>query len=211
MRKGFFRLPYTIAAGNSAVLYTEPRLPARFLLCGFPGLHAIGYGMKSPSVPPVLQQDQRGIRWIVVHHSASDRGATVSEIERWHRQRGWDDIGYHWLVDADGIIWQGRAEHLIGAHARGVNNESIGICCIGNFELEEPSAAILDSLIRLSAGIAARYHLDETCIIPHREVGNVSAENTQTLCPGKFLLPRLEEIRSAVRALLPHPVAEAGR
>lgn len=56
----------------------------------------------------------------------------VAEIRRWHVQdNGWRDIGYHWLIDRDGTILPGRPEEKAGAHTRGQNMESIGICLIG--------------------------------------------------------------------------------
>jgi N-acetyl-anhydromuramyl-L-alanine amidase AmpD len=64
----------------------------------------------------------------------SDR---VKEIRRWHLEKKWSDIGYHWLIDRDGSITQGRKEHVIGAHVQNHNTGSIGICLIGGFGSSE--------------------------------------------------------------------------
>ena len=56
----------------------------------------------------------------------------VAEIRRWHVQdRGWRDIGYHWIIDRDGAVAAGRVETAIGAHVEGHNRGTIGICLLG--------------------------------------------------------------------------------
>lgn len=55
----------------------------------------------------------------------------VQEIARWHRQRGWNSIGYHWIIDRDGAIAKGRQETVVGAHVANHNTGSIGISLIG--------------------------------------------------------------------------------
>jgi len=63
---------------------------------------------------------------------AAPLGQKVAEIRRWHvRDRKWKDIGYHWVIDRDGSVAPGRAEHLVGAHVQNHNTGSIGICLIG--------------------------------------------------------------------------------
>jgi hypothetical protein len=58
----------------------------------------------------------------------------VADIRRWHiQQRGWRDIGYHWVIDHDGAFAPGRAETEIGAHVEGHNAGTIGICLLGGF------------------------------------------------------------------------------
>jgi len=58
----------------------------------------------------------------------------VAEIRRWHvEQRGWRDIGYHWVIDRDGIVAPGRPEDQIGAHVEGHNAGTIGVCLLGGY------------------------------------------------------------------------------
>jgi N-acetyl-anhydromuramyl-L-alanine amidase AmpD len=58
----------------------------------------------------------------------------VAEIRRWHvQQRGWRDIGYHWVIGRDGAVAQGRRETEIGAHVEGHNRGTIGICLLGGY------------------------------------------------------------------------------
>lgn len=76
----------------------------------------------------------RDIKKIIVHCSATPEGRDVStaEIKRWHTEdRGWSDIGYHWVVELDGSRNMGRPEDISGAHCKGHNSDSIGICYVG--------------------------------------------------------------------------------
>jgi hypothetical protein len=72
------------------------------------------------------------ITTLIVHHSASPRHCTVGDVRRWHLEKGWSDIGYHWVIEEDGIIQIGRPVGRIGAHCRGHNTESVGVCVMGN-------------------------------------------------------------------------------
>ena len=75
----------------------------------------------------------RKITKIIVHCSATLEGRdyTVADIDRWHKQRGWKGIGYHYVIYRDGSIHTGRKIEEIGAHCTGQNADSIGICYIG--------------------------------------------------------------------------------
>lgn len=75
----------------------------------------------------------RKIDQIIIHCSATPEGrnVTVADIDRWHRARGFQGIGYHYVVYLDGTIAAGRDEQLAGAHCRGHNQRSIGVCYVG--------------------------------------------------------------------------------
>ena len=75
----------------------------------------------------------RKINSIIVHCSATPEGKsfTVADIDRWHRQRGFASIGYHYVVYLDGSIHAGRPLSQVGAHCQGHNVNSIGVCYIG--------------------------------------------------------------------------------
>ena len=75
----------------------------------------------------------RAIDTIIVHCSATPEGKpfTVADIDRWHRQRGFDCIGYHYVIYLDGTLHAGRPIQQIGAHCQGHNARSIGVCYIG--------------------------------------------------------------------------------
>lgn len=80
-----------------------------------------------------IKKSRRKIREIIVHCSATPEGRdyTVDDIRRWHIERGWSDIGYHYVVYRDGTICDGRDVDVIGAHCTGHNTYSIGVCYIG--------------------------------------------------------------------------------
>lgn len=75
----------------------------------------------------------RSINEIIIHCSASPAGRadTVDDIRRWHVKKGWKDIGYHYVIHIDGSVHKGRDEKTIGAHCKGHNAHSIGICYVG--------------------------------------------------------------------------------
>ena len=78
-------------------------------------------------------QNYRCIDLIVIHCSATraTRSYTVDDCRRDHRARGYADIGYHFYITRDGVVHRGRPLHTEGAHARGFNRRSIGICYEG--------------------------------------------------------------------------------
>ena len=77
--------------------------------------------------------NKRTIKELIVHCSATPEGKdyNVDIIKLWHLQRGFSDIGYHYIIYRDGSIHIGRDESVIGAHCTGHNTNSIGICYVG--------------------------------------------------------------------------------
>ena len=76
----------------------------------------------------------REIKEIIIHCADTPEGRDVKaeEIRRWHiKERGWRDIGYHYVIDIDGTIEEGRPIEEAGAHCTGHNAKSIGICYVG--------------------------------------------------------------------------------
>lgn len=75
----------------------------------------------------------RWITKIIVHCAATPEGKdfTVADIDRWHKAKGWKCIGYHFVIYRDGSVHEGRPIDMIGAHCKGFNSHSIGICYIG--------------------------------------------------------------------------------
>jgi len=95
---------------------------------------------------------------IIIHCSATPEGRDVSteEIRQWHLDRGWSDIGYHYVIEIDGTVGDGRPVEIAGAHAKGHNGKSIGVCYVGGVDADmEPKDTrtqeqkeALDDLIR---------------------------------------------------------------
>jgi N-acetylmuramoyl-L-alanine amidase len=75
----------------------------------------------------------REINRIIIHHAdtPANMDIGVEEIRRWHLSRGWRDVGYHYIIRRDGDLDLGRPVEQMGAHARGSNHDSIGICLVG--------------------------------------------------------------------------------
>jgi len=80
----------------------------------------------------------RDLKRVILHCSATPEGRKVSvdTIRGWHMDRGWDDIGYHFCILANGSIEKGRDIDKIGSHTYSHNADSIGICYIGGLDKE---------------------------------------------------------------------------
>ena len=72
-------------------------------------------------------------KYITLHVSATKEGVDIGrdEIDRWHKNKGWSMIGYHYVIQLDGTIEIGRPESKMGSHVRGYNKNNIGVCIIG--------------------------------------------------------------------------------
>lgn len=81
----------------------------------------------------------RNLNNIILHCSATKEGAhiDVSTIRRWHKEFGWKDCGYHFVIYLDGSINIGRPIDQVGAHTKGHNKESIGVCYVGGIGLDD--------------------------------------------------------------------------
>lgn len=118
--------------------------------------------------------DMRNITEIIVHCTATPRSRNVSvaDIDSWHRQRGFNQIGYHYVVALDGTVHRGRDESIAGAHCLGHNAGSIGVAYVGGIETDgtpadtrtpqqrESLTALLASLLRRYPGSSVRGHRD---------------------------------------------------
>lgn len=118
----------------------------------------------------------RAINEIIIHCADTPEGRDdrAADIKRWHKARGFDDIGYHYVIDLDGTIEAGREIENAGAHAQGHNANSIGICYIGGRckDAGTPKDTRTDaqkaSLILLLKYLRQRY--PSAKIIGHRDV-----------------------------------------
>lgn len=89
----------------------------------------------------MIYQNGYPVTEIILHTSATrpdwmaghSLAAKVQEIDRWHRSNGWRGIGYHYVIDRDGKVAKGREEAETGAHVRGHNTGTIGVCILGGF------------------------------------------------------------------------------
>ena len=109
----------------------------------------------------------RDINEIIIHCADTPNGKIfhASDIGRWHKERGWSKIGYHWVIGIDGFVEAGRHPDEIGAHAEGHNRDSLGICLIGSTKFTQ---AQWDSLAVLVTRLSEEY--PEARIIGHYQV-----------------------------------------
>jgi len=125
----------------------------------------------------------RAIHKIIIHCTATREGDDISvdTIRRWHLNRGWSDIGYHYVIDIKGNINAGRPIELMGSHTRGFNKGSIGIAYVGGVEADgvtpkdTRTKAQKDSIIRLVKKLKGCY--PDVTIHGHNEFSNKSCPN----------------------------------
>lgn len=82
----------------------------------------------------------RDIDKIIIHCADTPEGVyfDIDDIRKWHvEDNGWSDVGYHYVILLDGTIQEGRAEETIGAHCKGHNKNSIGVCYIGGGNMRD--------------------------------------------------------------------------
>ncbi|MBU0489988.1 MAG: N-acetylmuramoyl-L-alanine amidase [Bacteroidetes bacterium] len=132
-----------------------------------------------------LKRPLSKIKYIVVHHSAID-GYGATDYAKWHIARGWPGIGYHYVIDPDGKVNQTNSLDTVSNHVKNTNTASIGISLSGNLSKHPPTAAQMDSLVKLIKKIK-------------KEVGNQllvkgHGELQPTECPGK--MTDMNKIRS---------------
>ncbi len=114
---------------------------------------------------------------VIIHHSYSD-DVSVKEIHRWHLDRDWIGVGYHFVVRANGDIERGRPQGSVGAHAGATaNSDSVGVCLLGDFEEHEPTDEQMNSLVKLLDYLGEEY--GELELKGHNDVGSTS-------CPGRY-------------------------
>lgn len=151
------------------------------------------------------------VRHITVHHEGwqvvdfTDAANTIERLEKIrgaHTRsvrdggRGWADIGYHFVIDRAGRIWEGRSIKLQGAHVSECNENNLGIMCLGNFEDQVPSAAQLAALTRALKAFKAYYKVPMDHIYTHQEWAKMGKTHS-TECPGRNLQAQMGKIRKS--------------
>lgn len=128
----------------------------------------------------------RNITHLVVHCSATPEGKrfTAADIDRWHKERGWEMIGYHFVILLDGTIEMGRPISKVGAHVSGYNATTIGICLIGGMDATGKKAKDTYNEKQLASLHALLHDMKEKFpkaeVLGHRDFPNVHKE-----CPSK--------------------------
>ena len=115
------------------------------------------------------------IEYLVVHCSDTpDEGTcTVSDIHKMHLSFGWDGIGYHRIISRDGSIERGRPDYWIGAHVKGFNKVSLGVCLIGRNSFTKIQMEALEKVLRNWRRVYPKAKI----------VGHCDFEYTNKTCP----------------------------
>jgi N-acetyl-anhydromuramyl-L-alanine amidase AmpD len=147
------------------------------------------------STPTPRLKDRETTDLIVVHCSATGPAADigVAQITQWHKQRGFDTVGYHYVIRRNGTLETGRRESEIGAHVRGHNANSIGVCLAGGVDAKgKPennfTPAQFSALETLLRELKGRY--PQARILGHRDLspdkngdGKISPDEFIKACP----------------------------
>jgi hypothetical protein len=167
-----------------------------------------------------MDRNEGGYKRITVHHSAelnppaldgsvAESAAAVRKIQKAHmegKETGYGDIGYHFVIDPFGRVFQGRDLAWRGAHAHGNNNiQNIGICLLGNFEEDErPTKSALEALRRMLDQLRKTYDIPRSAIVGHLDLW-------KTECPGRNLEPWVREYAGTSTASLARSTSSASR
>ncbi len=147
---------------------------------------------------------------LIVHHSAgtnsaNDWSAIVRAIWDLHvNGNGWTDIGYNYLIDPDGKVYNGRGEDILGAHFCARNSNTMGVCVMGNFQNQTPTEKAVTGLVELLSWKAFKEEIDPVGRGLHSSSGlnllNISGhrEGCATACPGDQFFPSFFSIRNRV-------------
>ena len=137
----------------------------------------------------------RNIKMAVIHCTATEEGINyvVADVRTWHKRRGFRDIGYHFLIHLDGTIERGRPLSQPGAHAKGYNADSIGVCYVGGLggDSQPKDTRTVSQIHALRAIVSVlRAMHPEVKVVGHRDLsvdlngdGAISKDEWMKSCP----------------------------
>ncbi len=158
--------------------------------------------------------------YLIVHHTGGTNADplfdtsnhTYEIIDQYHKSLGWEGFGYHYFIDKAGTLKAGRAENYHGAHTKGFNEKSLGICLAGNFDATLPTKEQTDTLAVLLRSLSIKYNIPPEKIVAHREFANKTcygrrladdwAQNLLTpVFPKAEILAQINALKKFVEAL----------
>ena len=131
------------------------------------------------------KRDLSKVKYIVVHHSATDFGSPMVFAKHHVQNNGWPGIGYHFVIDKDGNIFATNPIDTLSYHVARNNTPCIGICLVGNFDKEEPGEKQLNSMALVIDCLQI--------IMPNLEVRG-HRDFKSTSCPGKHLYAEIQKV-----------------
>jgi hypothetical protein len=179
---------------------------------GVPVVSRKAWGCPEPYAALFWKTIENDVSHVVIHHSAgnnykADWREEVQNVWEFHTlKRRWNDIGYNYLIDPNGVVYEGRAggDYARGAHLCSQNENKLGICLLGNYERRKPSKKALETLIKVIAwkcvkdSINPSAYLPTTsrkgvlqCVAGHRD----GCGRDYTDCPGDSLYSLMNFIR----------------
>ena len=117
-----------------------------------------------------------------------DVASRIDLIRQSHHSNGWGDIGYHYIVDPFGQVWEGRPLMYQGAHVKDQNVRNLGVLALGNFESQRPTSAQVSTLERFLVYQMRANRVPVTRVQTHRELAS-------TLCPGRNMQYAMNQLR----------------
>lgn len=132
--------------------------------------------------------------YIIIHHTGAEE-KDADQVRRYHLSLGWRDVGYHYVVEGDGRVVQGRGLDLVGAHckASSMNYKGIGIAVIGNLQNHSILPAQEKAVVQLAGDLMGRFVIPLSNVLGHNEVPGAA-----TACPGRHF--SMASLRSAVKS-----------
>lgn len=214
-----FFSPGEVEPVTPGILYQAPKPMNELTSCGCqqPGFATrTDWNCPDGQSPSCASPEFTTATHMIVHHSAGPNtstnwAATVLSIWNFHvNTNGWCDIGYNWVIDPDGIVYEGRGggNNVKGAHFCGANSGTVGICMLGNFETDPPTAAALASLRKLLAWKSCDSNLNPVGTSFHTGTGSTidvisgHRDGCSTQCPGDSFYPLFPSLRVEVDTTL---------
>ena len=197
---------------SSTAKYPKPTIASR-----------VDWGCPDGEGNPRGAPSYTSVTHLIVHHTAgantsSDWAAVVRSIWNFHIfTNGWSDIGYNYLIDPNGVIYEGRGggDNVVGAHFSCQNSGTMGVSMLGTFTSVLPTTAATNSLKEILSWKADQRDLDPTGssyhagmqqtlanISGHRDGNGLPRSCTTTECPGDLFYPTLSNLRSEIKGLV---------
>lgn len=165
----------------------------------FAGVLARAEWTKAQPVRSLINPMPGPISRITVHHDGmppttlGTKWQTITRLEQIRQShvngRGWADIGYHFIVDPSGRIWEGRQLRYQGAHVQDNNPGNMGVLVLGHFDEQRPTPAAMSALDAFIAAEMRRFHVPLGRVYTHQEI-------RPTACPGRHLQAHMNATRS---------------
>ena len=144
------------------------------------------------------RRDNKATKYVVLHHSEVSSRHTIKDVHQWHLKKGWAGFGYHYFIDKEGEIYEGRPVASVGAHLYGHNQDSVGICFEGDFNKEQMSGKQAGAAVMLIALLSLSY--DNAKVVRHADLAK------EKYCPGtnfpfETLCQKVETCKNWLRSI----------